>query len=171
MTKLFTCPICGGHLKIQLDTGIAVCDSCGETPEIDPAQIKKIRETGSSAERFMRQNTAAGYAEAIRLLHSIEFAADVKEKIAFCEAQLDALQEKRERQQEAGRDTDKKDTALGIFLIVVIVLIVLALIAGVITLIVLWSRGQLSPTAVTVIVCAIAGIAALALIGKAKRGN
>ena len=171
MKKPLTCPVCGGHLKLNIETGTATCGSCGEPREVNAAAVKKLLDTCSRAERYARQNTAAGYREGIRLLRSIAADADVEDRITAYETQLGALTERQTRQRTVTESTGKKDTAVGIVLLVVLALLALAVIAGVIALIVLWSRGQLSPTAVTVIVCVLVVIALLAIIGKAKSGR
>ena len=170
MKKLLTCPVCGGHLKLNTETGIATCESCGEPREADAAEVKKLLDTCSRAERYTRQNTAAGYREGIRLLKSIAADADVADRIAAYETQLGALTQRQTRQHTVTESTGKKDTAVGIVLLVVLAVIVLAVIAGVVTLIVLWAQGKLSPTTVTVILCVLAVLAVLVIIGKAKSG-
>ena len=60
MKKLLTCPVCGGHLKLNIETGLATCESCGEPREANAAEVKKLLDTCSRAERYTRQNTAAG---------------------------------------------------------------------------------------------------------------
>ena len=166
MTKLFICPICGGHLKIGVDSGVAVCGSCGESVAAEPAQLQKIREVCAGAERMMRQNTVAGCEEAIRQLESISYAADVDSRIDHCRAQLQTLQEKRLRQKKSAQESDKRDTVTGILLMVLCVLLSLAAVAGVVVLFVLWSRGRLSNTAVIVTACVIAAAGVLIVLNK-----
>lgn len=169
--KPFSCPICGGRLIIKLDTGIGVCDSCGQMTELNPTDLKELRDMNSRAERQMRLRSAAGYEEALRLLKGISFAADVDEKIAYCQTQLDALRQKQVRQRSFTESAGKKDTALGTVLIVMAVVFLLAAVAGIVVLIVLWSRGKLPPKAAAVILGVIAVVAVLALIGKAKNSQ
>ena len=166
MAKLFTCPICGGHLKINVDTGMAKCGSCGERTQADPAQLRQLREVCAAADRLTRQHTAAGCEEAIRLLQEISDVADVEERISACRAQTETVRRTRIRQTQTAQDDDKRDTATGILLIALIVLLCLAAVGGVIAGFVLWSRGRLSGTTVIVTACVIASLALLIVLAK-----
>ena len=166
MENLFVCPICGGRLKIKIDSGMALCGSCGEWTEADPAQLQNLRYTVGTAERSARLQTAEGCETALRLLEEISAVADVEDRISACRAQLDSVRETRVRQKKTARDDDKRDTATGIVLMVLIVLICLAAVGGLIAVFILWSKGRLPPSAAVACVCVIAAVAALVLLSK-----
>ena len=171
MTKHATCPLCGGALKINPEEGLAVCDACGEKTEADAADLRRIREVCAGAERLMRHRTAATYREAVRQLKSIAPIADVQSTIDYCEAQLAAMREDDWRREIRTKDSDKNHSALGIVLAVAAGIVVLALISGIIALCIQWSRGTLSKTTVTVVICIAAAIVLLSVFGKTKRSR
>ena len=166
MEKLFICPICGGRLKIKIDSGMALCGSCGEWTEADPAQLQNLRDTVGKAERSARLQTAEGCAHALRLLEEISAVADVEERIAACRAQMDSVQETRIRQTKTARDDDRRETATGTALIVLLVLICLAVLGGAISVFVLWSRGILPPSTALAIVCVVVAVTLLVVLSK-----
>ena len=151
-------------MKIKIESGMALCGSCGEWTDADPTQLRILRDTVSKAERAARLQTAEGCENALRLLGEISAVADVEDRIAACRAQLDPVRETRVRQKQTARDDDKRDTATGIVLIVLIVLICLAAVGGLIAVFILWSKGRLPPSAAVACVCVILAIALLVLL-------
>lgn len=166
--KPFTCPICGGHLEIKIDSNIATCDSCGSPTEIDAADVERFHTIYNSAERAIRRNTVTGYTDAIRQLRPIAFIEEAKERIAFCEQQLGEKQMTRLRVEETQKTAEKKNAGLGIVLLILILLFCGAAIAGAVYLIMQLVKGELSSTAVTVLLIILAAVVALAVIGKVR---
>ncbi len=166
-----TCPVCGGKLHIVIETGLAVCEACQRTVDADPEDVQKYGDIVRNAERLMRQNTVAGYEDAIRLFASIPFVFGAKEKQAECEKRLKELQERTERHRALLHREDEKNTKLGIVLLILTLLFAAAAIVGVVYLVILWSNGMLSRTAVIVIVSITVITVALALIGRLRSGN
>ncbi len=171
MITPLTCPICGGKLHIVIETGLAVCDACQRTFDADPADVKKYGDLLRDAERLMRQNIVAGYEDAIRLFASIPFVSGAKEKQADCEKRLKELQDRIERHRAFLHREDEKNTKLGIILLILTIMFAVAAISGIVYLIILWSKGALSRTAIIVIVSVIVIAAALALFSRLRGGN
>lgn len=167
----FICPICGGQLHIVIETGLAVCDACQRTFDADPEDVQKYGGIMRDAERLMRQDTVAGYQDAIRLFASIPFVSGAKEKQTECEKRLKKLQERTERHRAFLRREDEKNTRLGIILLILMILFAAAAIVGIVYLIILWSKGMLSRTAVIVIASVAVIAVALALYGRLRGGS
>ena len=167
----FTCPICGGKLKIKVGAELAVCEACGNVTELDSADVRRFRAVYDRAERMMRQNTVVGYREAIRLFASIPFVSCAKEKQAECEKRLSELQSRIERRRVLLHREDEKSTKLGIVLLILTLLFAVAAIAGIVYLIILWTKGTLSRPAVIVIVSIAVVAVALALFSRLRGGN
>ena len=167
----FICPICGGKVHIVIETGLAVCEACQRTFDADPEDVEKYGGIVRDAERLMRQNTVAGYEDAIRLLSSIPFVSGAKEKQAECEKRLSELQERTERHRTLLHREDAKNTKLGIILLILTILFAAAALAGIVYLIILWSKGMLSRTAIIVIISVAVIAVALALFGRLRSGN
>ena len=167
----FTCPVCGGKLHIVIETGLAVCEACQRTFDADPKDVQKYGGIMRDAERLMRQNTVAGYEEAIRLFASIPFVSGAKGKQAECEKRLNELQNRIERHRALLHREDEKNTKLGIILLILTILFATAAIAGIVYLIILWSKGMLSRPAVIVIASVAVIAVALALFGRLRSGN
>ena len=169
--KTVTCPHCGGKLHIVIETGLAVCESCQRTFDADPKDVQKYGGIVRDAERLMRQNTVAGYEDAIRLFASVPFVSGAKEKQAECEKRLMELQDRMERHRAFLHREDEKNTGLGIVLLILTLLFAAAALAGIVYLIILWSKGMLSRTAIIVIISVAVIAVALALYGRLKGGN
>ena len=165
------CPVCGGKQHIVIETGLAVCEACQRTFDVDPKDVQKYDGIVRDAERLMRQNTVAGYEDAIRLLASIPFVSGAKEKQAECEKRLKELQERTERQRALLHSEGEKNTKLGIILLILTLLFAAAAIAGIVYLIILWSNGMLSRPAVIVIISVSIIAIALALFSRLRGGN
>ncbi len=169
--KPYTCPICGGKLNIRIGADKAECDSCGRLHEIDAADVARYREVYSSAERAMRQNTAAGYADAIRQLQGIAFIDEARDKIKECERCLNELRASRLQRQEANRLSDKRSTRLGILLLILTLLLCAAALAGIVYLVVRFVQGTLSKGAmITILAVALAAIV-VSVLGKLFAGR
>lgn len=171
MITPLTCPICGGKLHIVIETGLAVCEACQRTFDADPADVRKYGGIMRDAERLMRQNTVAGYEDAIRLFASVPFVSGAKEKQAECEKRLRELQDRMERHRAFLHREDEKNTKLGIVLLILTLLFAAAALVGIVYLIILWSKGALSRTAVIVIASVAVVAVALALFGRLRGGN
>ncbi len=167
----FTCPICGGKLNIRIGADKAECDSCGRLAEIDAADVARYREVYSSAERLMRQNTAAGYADAIRQLQTIAFIGEARDKIKECEQRLNELRVDRLLRQEANRLSDRRNTRLGIVLLILTVLLMAAALAGIVYLIVRWVQGTLSRGTVITIIAVVAAAIGVSVLGRLFAGR
>lgn len=126
------CPICGGKLHIVVETGLAVCEACGKSFDADPKDVQKYGEIVRDAERLMRQNTVAGYEDAIRLFASVPFVSGAKEKQAECEKRLSELQTRKRRRTESERIGDKRNIRIGVILLILTVLLMAAAIAGIV---------------------------------------
>lgn len=165
------CPVCGGKLYFVIETGLAACESCQRTFDADPKDVQKYGGIMRDAERLMRQNTVAGYEDAIRLFTSIPFVSGAKEKQSECEKRLSELQDRMERHRELIHREDEKNTKLGIILLILTLLFAAAAIIGIVYLVILWSKGMLSRPVVIVIVSVAVIAVALALIGRLRNGN
>ena len=167
----FICPICGGKLNIRIGADNAECDSCGRLHEIDAADVARYREVYSSAERAMRQNTAASYVDAIRQLQTIAFIDEARDKIKECEQRLNELRASRFQRQEANRLSDRRNTRLGIVLLILTVLLCAAALAGIVYLIVRWVQGTLSKGTVITILCVAAAAVIVSVLGRLFAGR
>ena len=167
----FACPICGGKLHIVIETGLAICESCQKTFDADPENVQKYGGIVRDAERLMRQNTVAGYENAIRLFASVPFVSGTKEKQTECEKRLFELQNRIERHRAFLHREDEKNTKLGIILLILTLLFAAAALAGIVYLVILWSKGTLSRPAVIAIVSVAVIAVALALFGRLRSGN
>ena len=166
-----TCPICGGKLNIVIESGLAVCEACQRTFDADPEDVQKYGGIVRDAERLMRQNTVAGYHDALRLFASVPFVSGTKEKQAECEKRLSELRARMERHRELIHREDEKNTKLGIILLILTILFAVAAIVGIVYFIILWTKGTLSRPAIIVIVSVIVIAAALALFSRLRGGN
>ena len=166
--KKFTCPICGGQLEIKIGSGAANCDSCGRMSKIDPEDAKEVSEIYYGAIRTMRQNTAAGYEDAIRQLRPIAFIKEAQEKIKYCETRLSEKQAAKQRSQEAQTRSEKKNAWLGIVLLIVTLLLCAAAVAGIVYLIIRLVQGTLSKGAIIMIAVFVAAAIVISLIGKGR---
>ncbi|MBR4907350.1 MAG: hypothetical protein IKZ44_10945 [Clostridia bacterium] len=155
----------------MIETGLAVCEACQRTFDADPADVQKYGGIVRDAERLMRQNTVAGYEDAIRLFASIPFVSGAKEKQGECEQRLNELRNRIERHRAFLHREDEKNTKLGIILLILTLLFAAAAIAGIVYLVILWSKGTLSRPAVIVIVSVAVVAIALALFGRLRSGN
>ena len=166
-----TCPICGGKLNIRIGADKAECDSCGRLHEIDAADVARYREVYSSAERLMRQNTAAGYEDAIAKLQTIVFISEARDKIKECEQLLNELRANQLHRQEANRLSDRRNTRLGIVLLILTVLLCAAALAGVVYLVVRFVQGTLSKGTVITILAVVAVAIIVSVLGRLFAGR
>ncbi len=172
MTKdLFYCPICGGKRHIVIETGLAVCEACGKTFDTDPADVQKYGEILRDAERLMRQNTVAGYEDAIRLLASIPFVSGAKEKQTECEKRLSELQTMKRQRTESERIGDKRNIRIGVILLILTVLLMAVALAGIVYLIVRWVQGTLSRGTVITILAVAAAAVIISVLGRLFSGR
>ena len=172
MTKdLFTCPVCGGKRHIVIETGLAVCEACGKTFDAEAEDVQKYGEILRDAERLMRQNTVAGYEDAIRLLASIPFVSGAKEKQTECEKRLSELQTRKRRRMESEQIGDKRNTRIGVILLILTVLLCAAALAGIVYLIVQWVQGTLSRGTVITILAVVAAAVIISVLGRLFSGR
>ena len=164
----YKCKICGGKLNISINSGYAGCGNCDNVTEVDSGELASIRSVYESAQRKIRLNSSDGYKEAISLLQTIPFVSEAGERIAFCENRLAEIKEAEAKRAEIQEQTDKNDTKTGIIIIILILLVILLAAAGAIYIAVHLYRGDLSPKAVTAIICAVAVFAVITIIGKIK---
>ena len=169
--KPFICPICGGKLYIRIGEAHAECDSCGRLHEIDAANVARYREVYSSAERLMRQNTVAGYEDAIRQLQTIAFIGEARDKIKECEQRLNELNADRLQREEAKKLADRRNTRLGIVLLILTVLLIAAALAGVVYLVVRFVQGTLSKGVVITILAVVAVAIIVSVLGRLFAGR
>ncbi len=169
--KPFTCPICGGKLNIRIGEAHAECDSCGRLHEIDAADVEQFRKIYADAERLMRQNTVAGYEDAIRQLQTIAFIGEARDKIKECEQRFNELRANQLQRQEANRLSDKRNTRLGVVLLILTVLLCAAALAGIVYLIVRWVQGTLSKGAVITILAVAAAAVIISVLGRLFSGR
>ena len=169
--KRYTCPVCGGKLNIRIGADKAECDSCGRLAEIDAADVARYREVYSSAERLMRQNTAAGYEDAIRQLQTIAFIGEARDKIKECEQRFNELRANQLQRQEANRLSDKRNMRLGIVLLILTVLLCAAALAGIVYLVVRFVQGTLSKGAVITILAVVLAAIGVSVLGRLFAGR
>ncbi len=162
------CKICGGKLHVSVNSEFAQCENCGNSAEIDSAELGRIREIYESANRKICLNSRAGYTDAINQLQTIPFVTEARDKIALCETRLAEIKETEAKRAEIQEQTDKNDAKTGIIIMVLILLVILLAAAGAVYIAVHLFRGDLSPKAVTAVICVIAVFAVIAIIGKIK---
>lgn len=156
----FTCPICGGKLNIKNRAEFAVCDSCGNITGLDPAYVAKIRAIYQSVEHLMRLNSTGGYRKAIRDLEAIAFIDEARELSDECKRRLNALLSKQKVQQEVERETGKRNTVLGVILLVFTLLFCAAAVIGLVYLIIRIASGGLALRTSSVII----GVTVVAIV-------
>lgn len=169
--KPFTCPICGGKLNIRIGADKAECDSCGRLHEIDAADVEQFRKIYADAERAMRQNSAAGFASAAGLFRSIGFIDEAREKEELCEKRQRELNAERLQREEAKKLADKRNTRLGVILLILTVLLIAAALAGIVYLIVRWVQGTLSRGTVITILAVVAVAIIVSVLGRLFAGR
>lgn len=165
----FSCPVCGGKLNIRIGSELAVCENCGNSAGVDPADAARFSAVYREAERAMRRNSAAGYREAIRTLQEIAFIREAEELTAECERRLSALKSDQILRQETEKTSEKRNAALGVILLALAVLFCAAAIAGVVFLAVRLANGALAPGDVTAFLGVAVLAAVLVILSKLKR--
>jgi hypothetical protein len=163
-----TCTICGGQNRIRIGSLTAICDSCGRESELDPVDAERYRQLLGRAEQLACKNTIDGYREAIRILEELRFVEEAQDKKILYEEKREELLEKQLRRKEYMKASDKKDTRIGVILLVLTILFFLAAAIGIAWLIILYVRDELTPATLTVIVIAIAVMAAAVIIGRIR---
>ena len=106
--------------------------------------------------------------DAINILQAISFVTEAEEKTLLCEKKLAELKAAQQERDEAKKEKDKKDTLVGVIFFVFFLLLVVLLIAGAAYIIYHLKLGDLSPTAIKVIISVIAVLVILTVIGKLK---
>lgn len=156
----FSCPVCGGKLNIRIGSELAVCENCGNSAGVDPADAARFSTVYREAERAMRRNSAAGYREAIRTLQEIAFIREAEKLTAECERRLAALKSDQILRQESEKTSEKRNAALGVILLALAVLFCAAAIAGAAYLVFRLLRGGPAPGELATV----AGVAVLAVL-------
>lgn len=169
--KPFTCPICGGKLNIRIGEAHAECDSCGRLHEIDAADVERLKKIYADGARAMRLCSGADYARAAGLFRSIDFVDEAREKAELCEKQERELQTERTQREEAKKLSDRRNTRLGVVLLILTVLLCAAALAGIVYLIVRWVQGTLSKGAVITILAVAAAAVIISVLGKLLAGR
>lgn len=167
-TNKNTCETCGGKLIVSVNSKEAACDNCGNIAEISAEDFSEIKKAYRSAEQKMHLNTVSGYKDAINILQAISFVTEAEEKTLLCEKKLAELKAAQQERDEAKKEKDKKDTLVGVIFFVFFLLLVVLLIAGAAYIIYHLKLGDLSPTAIKVIISVIAVLVILTVIGKLK---
>ena len=169
--KRFICPVCGGKLEIRIGVDVAACESCGRIETLDVQDVEKLSEIFRSAERAARQNTADGLMEAEGLFRTIDFVGEAKKRAEQCELRLAGMRKERLRRAESERIGDKRNTRIGVILLILTVLLAAAALAGIVYLIVRFAQGTLSKGAViTILAVALAAIV-VSVLGRLFAGR
>lgn len=156
----FSCPVCGGKLNIRIGSELAVCENCGNSAGVDPADAARFCAVYREAEGAMRRGSAAGYREAIRTLREIAFIREAEELTAECERRLAALKSDQILRQETEKTSEKRNAALGVLLLAVTLLVCVGAIAGAAYLVFRLLRGGPAPGELATV----AGVAVLAVL-------
>ena len=169
--KPFTCPICGGKLHIRIGVDVAACESCGRIETLDAQDVDKLSEVFRSAERAARQNTADGLMEAEGLFRTIDFVDEAKKRAEQCEMRLTGMRKERLRRAESEQIGDKRNTRIGVILLILTVLLIAAALAGIVYLIVRWVQGTLSRGTVITILAVVAVAIIVSVLGRLFAGR
>lgn len=169
--KSYTCPICGGKLNIRIGADKAECDSCGRLHEIDAADVERLKKIYADGERAMRLCSGADYARAAGLFRSIDFIDEAREKAELCEKRERELQTERTQREEAKKLADRRNTRLGVVLLILTVLLCAAALAGIVYLIVRWVQGTLSRGTVITILAFVAAAVIISVLGRLFAGR
>ena len=164
----FTCPVCGGKLNIRIGADFALCGSCGRPSDLDPGDVSKFAAIYRRAEFAMKKKTVEGYREAERELEAISFIEEAEELSKECEKQLSALQADKTRRQEFEKTSEKRNTALGVVLLVLALLFCAAAIAAIVYVVIRLANGSLPPWALWIAIGVAAAAVILFIIGKFK---
>lgn len=165
----YKCKTCGGDLVLTIGSDRAVCDHCGLAAEVAEKDVKKYLNAFNSAEALMRTDTLAGYTNALPRLQAISFIPQAREKAEFCERRAQELRkEQAERRQRTEAETGKKDSAIGIIILVLLAVFFLAAVGCAVYVIYRLVKGDLSQTEVIVLIAVAAVFAALLVLGKLK---
>lgn len=168
MTVIHECNICGGNLILTIGSDTAFCDHCGQASAVDPQAVKKYQDVYQAAETLMRTDTMHGYAEALTRLQSISFIPQAKEKAELCERRMAQLRQTRNDPARPKETDEKKSEKLGVTIVVLVLLLFVAAAVGLGYVGYHLIKGDLSQTAVIVLVSVAAVLAGLLIIGKLK---
>lgn len=164
------CKVCGGSMIINTDTGLCICDSCGNTVEADSEAVKKYQNLLTAADRKMMYNSVKYYTEAIEILEDIPFVSGAKEKADLCRRRIAEIKSAQAEKEKQIKNTDSKDSKAGIIIALCIILglIVIASTAGIIIFKLV--KGSLSSGEVYVCAAVIAVAVGVFVAAKIK-GN
>ena len=130
--------------------------------------MEKFRGIFDHAKNSVSLNTIAGYKDAIRELDQISFIEEAREKSAEYKKAIEDIQADQQRKEVSEKSSGKKQTILGMILLIFMILLSLAAIAGIVYLVILWSRGQL-PQGTVIAVLIFIGVWALISIMNSFR--
>lgn len=164
----YKCEICGGDLVLTIGAETAVCDHCGRSTAIDPADAKKYQRIYQSAERMTHTGSVSGYREAVKQMETIAFIPQAKEQIELYEKQIEALQRKKEQQAHTRAADEKSGTAVGVIVVIVVVLFLLAAVGLIGFEIYRLIKGEMTRTEMIVTIAVAAAAAVLLIVGKAR---
>ena len=164
----FKCKICGGRLAVSLRSERCVCENCGNTFDVEPQDIKKLKSIYRQAELKTHMNSLAGYQEAISLLQTIPNVEEAKEKIAFFQSRLSSLKEAQQEKAQTQEKTEKNNSKIGIIILVFALLFLALAVAGIVFIIFKLKTGTLSPTATAIIIAVAVISVVLMIISKLK---
>ena len=156
MSNPVTCPVCGGKLNIKIGSAYAACRSCGNLTDLDPKDVETFRGIFEHARNSVSLNTIQGYQDAIRELDQISFIEEAREKTAEYKRAIEDIEADQKRKEASEQISGKKQTVLGMILLILMILLSLAAVAGIVYLIILWSRGQL-PQPVLIVAAVLIG--------------
>ena len=130
MSNPVTCPICGGQLNIKIGSEYAVCNSCGNLTELDMKDVERFRGIFDHAKNTVSLNTVSGYKEAIRELDQISFIEEAREKAEEYKKAIEDIQADHLRKEISEKSSEKKQTVIGMILLVFMMILAAAAIAG-----------------------------------------
>ena len=105
------------------------------------------------------------------LLEAIAFIGEARDKIKECEQRLTELRADRLHRQETNRLSDRRNTRLGIVLLILTVLLCAAALAGIVYLVVRFVQGTLSKGAVLTILAVVLAAIGVSVLGRLFAGR
>lgn len=109
--------------------------------------------------------------EAEGLFRTIDFVDEAKKRAEQCEMRLTGMRKERLRRAESERIGDKRNTRIGVILLILTVLLIAAALAGIVYLIVRWVQGTLSRGTVITILAVVAAAVIISVLGRLFTGR
>lgn len=162
------CEVCGGSVIVNTDSGMGICDSCGNTTEIDNETVKKYKALLNAADRKMMYNSVQYYTDAIKILEDIPFVDGAKDKIDLCNKRIAEIKASQVRKAEQKKAEDSVSTKAGIAVVVCLIagLIAIAVVLGVV--IFKLAKGELTTTEISMLVAVSAVVVTVFIVSKLK---